>query len=111
MIKTMEPARGDHGETHLHPELLKQVVTFILAGGKGERLYPLTRDRSKPSVPFGGNFRIIDFTLSNCINSGMRRIFLLTQYKASSLMRHVVSGWSFLQCGTRGVHPGPSAPR
>lgn len=80
----------------LAPGDLKKVVTFVLAGGKGERLYPLTRDRSKPSVPFGGSFRIIDFTLSNCINSGLRRIHLLTQYKASSLMRHVIGGWSFL---------------
>ncbi len=80
----------------LHPESLRRVATFILAGGKGQRLYPLTRDRSKPAVPFGGSFRIIDFTLSNCINSGLRRIHLLTQYKASSLMRHVIEGWSFL---------------
>ncbi len=82
--------------TGTSPEDLRNVVTFILAGGKGERLYPLTRDRSKPAVPFGGAFRIIDFTLSNCINSGLRRVYLLTQYKASSLMRHVMQGWSFL---------------
>ncbi len=76
------------------PEQLKQVLTFILAGGKGERLYPLTRDRSKPAVPFGGTYRIIDFTLSNVLNSGLRRIYLLSQYKAASLMRHVKHGWN-----------------
>src|SRR6185295_10605793 len=65
-----------------------------LAGGQGERLYPLTRDRSKPSVPFGGLYRIIDFTLSNCVNSGLRRIYVLTQYKSASLMRHIKLGWN-----------------
>jgi glucose-1-phosphate adenylyltransferase len=67
-----------------------------MAGGKGTRLDPLTRDRAKPAVPFGGLYRIIDFTLSNCINSGLRRIFVLTQYKARSLDRHIASGWGFL---------------
>lgn len=67
-----------------------------MAGGKGERLMPLTRDRVKPAVPFGGIYRIIDFTLSNCINSGLRRIFLLTQYKSASLQRHVRLGWNIL---------------
>lgn len=77
----------------LHPDHLKGVLTFVLAGGKGERLYPLTRDRSKPAVPFGGTYRIIDITLSNCINSGLRRIYVLSQYKAASLMRHLKLGW------------------
>ena len=77
----------------LHPDYLKGVLTFILAGGKGERLYPLTRDRAKPAVPFGGAYRIIDITLSNCVNSGLRRIYLLSQYKSSSLMRHIAQGW------------------
>lgn len=67
---------------------------MILAGGKGERLYPLTRDRTKPAVPFGGIYRIIDFTLSNCVNSGIRRIYILTQYKSISLNRHVELGWN-----------------
>jgi len=67
-----------------------------MAGGKGERLYPLTRDRTKPAVPFGGIYRIIDFTLSNCINSGLRRIYLLTQYKSESLQRHIRLGWNIL---------------
>jgi glucose-1-phosphate adenylyltransferase len=75
---------------------VKDVLTLILAGGKGTRLEPLTRDRAKPAVPFGGLYRIIDFTLSNCINSNLRRVLVLTQYKARSLDRHVAAGWSFL---------------
>src|ERR671938_1905206 len=75
---------------------MRRVLTFLLAGGKGERLDPLTRDRAKPAVPFGGLYRIVDFTLSNCINSGLRRILVLTQYKARSLDRHIAAGWSFL---------------
>src|SRR5512135_2588416 len=67
---------------------------MVLAGGKGERLYPLTQDRAKPAVPFGGIYRIIDFTLSNCLNSGVRRINLLTQYKSLSLNRHIMQGWN-----------------
>jgi glucose-1-phosphate adenylyltransferase len=74
--------------------LLKDVVAILLAGGAGERLYPLTRERAKPAVPFGGPYRIVDFTLSNCINSGLRKIFLATQYKAQSLNRHVRMGWN-----------------
>ena len=75
--------------------VIKQnILTLILAGGKGERLYPLTRDRSKPAVPMGGLYRIIDFTLSNCINSGLRRIYVLTQYKSHSLDRHLKLGWN-----------------
>ena len=76
--------------------MMRKVLTFIMAGGKGERLYPLTRDRTKPAVPFGGIYRIIDFTLSNCINSGLRRIYLLTQYKSESLQRHIRLGWNIL---------------
>src|SRR3990167_2775416 len=72
---------------------MREVLTFILAGGKGERLDPLTRDRAKPAVPFGGLYRIIDFTLSNCINSGLRRIFVLIQYKSFSLQKHILAGW------------------
>lgn len=74
----------------------RRVLTFIMAGGKGERLYPLTKDRTKPAVPFGGIYRIIDFTLSNCINSGMRKIYVLTQYKSASLQRHIRLGWNIL---------------
>jgi glucose-1-phosphate adenylyltransferase len=67
---------------------------MVLAGGRGERLYPLTQDRAKPAVPFGGIYRIIDFTLSNCLNSGIRRLNLLTQYKSLSLNRHIMEGWN-----------------
>ena len=75
---------------------MNNVLTVILAGGKGSRLEPLTLDRSKPAVPFGGAFRIIDFALSNCINSGLRKIFVVTQYKAASLERHIERGWHFM---------------
>ena len=78
----------------LKPQIFKKVLTIILAGGQGERLYPLTKDRSKPSVPFGGIYRIIDFTLSNCINSGIRRIYVLTQYKSESLNLHLKTAWN-----------------
>jgi glucose-1-phosphate adenylyltransferase len=74
------------------------VLALILAGGKGARLEPLTRDRAKPAVPFGGAYRIIDFTLSNCLNSGLRRILLMTQYKAMSLERHITVGWQRYFC-------------
>jgi glucose-1-phosphate adenylyltransferase len=73
-----------------------RTVALILAGGRGSRLAELTNWRAKPSLPFGGKFRIIDFTLSNCVNSGIRRIGICTQYKAQSLIRHVQRGWSFL---------------
>lgn len=75
---------------------MNNVTAVILAGGKGTRLEPLTRQRAKPAVPFGGIYRIIDFTLSNCLNSGLRRVFVLTQYKARSLDKHVRRGWNFL---------------
>jgi glucose-1-phosphate adenylyltransferase len=71
-----------------------QTLTLILAGGKGERLYPLTRDRAKPAAPFGGIYRIIDFTLSNCLHSGLKHILILTQYRSFSLDRHVQLGWN-----------------
>ena len=77
---------------------MKDVIAVILAGGKGSRLEPLTRDRAKPAVPFGGGYRIADFALSNCLNSGLRKILLLTQYKASSLDRHINTGWSQYFC-------------
>jgi glucose-1-phosphate adenylyltransferase len=74
--------------------MFDDTLVIVLAGGAGERLYPLTRDRAKPAVFFGGPYRIIDFTLSNCVNSGLRRIFIVTQYKSLSLNRHVRMGWS-----------------
>lgn len=74
--------------------MLDDVVVIVLAGGAGERLYPLTKERAKPAVYFGGPYRIIDFTLSNCINSGLRKIFIALQYKSLSLSRHLRMGWS-----------------
>src|SRR4026208_391596 len=78
------------------PALLHDTVVIVLAGGAGERLYPLTKDRAKPAVYFGGPYRIIDFALSNCINSGLRRIFLATQYKSPSLNPHNGMGGSIV---------------
>lgn len=73
--------------------MMKDVLAVVLAGGKGSRLEPLTRDRAKPAVPFGGNYRIVDFSLSNCLNSGIRQMLILTQYKAMSLDRHINLAW------------------
>ena len=75
-----------------HPLALNRTLALILGGGAGTRLFPLTKDRAKPAVPFGGIYRIIDFTLSNCINSGLRRIFVLIQYKSFSLQKHILAG-------------------
>jgi glucose-1-phosphate adenylyltransferase len=75
---------------------MKDTLGVLLAGGAGERLYPLTRDRAKPAVTFGGIYRIIDITLSNCINSDLRRVYILTQYKALSLNRHIREGWNIV---------------
>jgi glucose-1-phosphate adenylyltransferase len=76
---------------------MRNVLCILLAGGAGQRLYPLTRDRCKPAVPFGGIYRIIDITLSNCVNSGLRRIYILAQYKQQSLSRHINQGWHMMQ--------------
>ena len=80
---------------------MDKVLAMIMAGGTGERLQPLTKVRSKPAVPFGGKFRLIDFALSNCINSGFRRIFVLVQYKSWSLQRHIQEGWGISSSGLR----------
>ncbi len=77
--------------------LARRTLALVLAGGRGSRLMDLTNNRSKPAVHFGGKFRIIDFALSNCINSGLRRIGVITQYKSHSLLRHLQRGWSFLR--------------
>src|SRR5246127_2384456 len=77
--------------------LARRTLALVLAGGRGSRLKQLTDRRAKPAVFFGGKFRIIDFALSNCLNSGLRRICVLTQYKAHSLLRHLQMGWSFLR--------------
>jgi glucose-1-phosphate adenylyltransferase len=78
---------------------MPKVLTVIMAGGAGDRLQPLTRERAKPAVPFGGKFRLIDFTLSNCINSGLRQIFVLTQYRSESLNKHIQDGWGISSSG------------
>ena len=75
---------------------MRDTLGVLLAGGAGERLFPLTRDRAKPAVTFGGMYRIIDITLSNCLNSDLRRVYILTQYKALSLNRHIREGWNIL---------------
>ena len=87
-------------ERHIS-RLTRETLALVLAGGQGSRLYDLTHWRSKPAVYFGGKLRIIDFALSNCINSGIRRIGVLTQYKAHSLIRHLVQGWTWVQAGSR----------
>src|SRR5277367_2925416 len=77
--------------------LTSGALAVIMAGGRGERLKGLTAQRCKPAAPFGGKFRIIDFVLSNCVNSGIRQIYLMTQYKGQSLIQHVQRGWSYLR--------------
>jgi glucose-1-phosphate adenylyltransferase len=84
------------GSVVRNSEIARNTFGIVLAGGRGSRLMQLTDWRSKPAVPFGGKFRIIDFTLSNCVNSGIRRIGVATQYKAQSLIQHLQRGWSFL---------------
>ena len=78
-------------------EAINQTLALVLAGGRGSRLKQLTDNRAKPAVHFGGKFRIIDFALSNCINSGISRVGVVTQYKSHSLLRHLQAGWSFLR--------------
>ena len=75
---------------------LKKLTTIIMAGGKGERLFPLTRDKAKPAITFGSLYRIIDFTLSNCLNSGIRRIYVLSQYGSFSLDQHLRQAWDIM---------------
>ena len=78
-------------------ELTRNTLALVLAGGEGSRLKDLTQWRAKPAVPFGGKYRIIDFVLSNCVNSDIRRIGILTQYKSHSLIRHIQRAWSFMR--------------
>ncbi len=89
----------DHASERFISALTKNTIALILAGGRGSRLKELTKWRAKPALQFGGKFRIIDFPLSNCINSGIRRIGVLTQYKAHSLIQHIQHGWSFMHAG------------
>ncbi len=90
-----QPARASSGR--YVSRLTGGTLAVIMAGGRGERLKDLTAHRCKPATPFGGKFRIIDFVLSNCVNSGIRQISILTQYKAQSLIQHVQRGWSYLR--------------
>jgi glucose-1-phosphate adenylyltransferase len=92
-----QPAQPSPDHMNLARQLPKQTVALVLAGGRGSRLQQLTNRRAKPAVYFGGKFRIIDFALSNCLNSGIRRIGVVTQYKSHSLLRHLQRGWSFLR--------------
>ena len=78
---------------------MEKLQTIVMAGGIGERLQPLTRARAKPAVPCGGKYRLIDFTLSNCVNSGLRKILVLTQYRSGSLNVHVQEGWGISSSG------------
>ncbi|PJC23261.1 MAG: glucose-1-phosphate adenylyltransferase [Comamonadaceae bacterium CG_4_9_14_0_8_um_filter_57_21] len=94
-VDSVTPERRVH-DPRFVSQLTRNSFALILAGGRGSRLHELTDFRAKPAVPFGGNFRIIDFTLSNCVNSGVRRVGVATQYKAQSLIRHLQLGWSFL---------------
>src|SRR5438105_15533530 len=88
------PAKHDP-QGLLMSQLARDTLAIVLAGGRGSRLGPLTDWRAKPAVPFGGKFRIIDFSLSNCVNSGVRRIGICTPYQAQRLIRHVPPGWRF----------------
>jgi len=93
-----KPAHNLQHDRHTQPHMLvRRTIALVLAGGRGSRLKQLTDRRAKPAVYFGGKFRIIDFALSNCVNSGIRRIGVITQYKSHSLLRHLQRGWSFLR--------------
>ena len=92
-----EVERRDEPAPRFVSALTRSTFAVLLAGGRGSRLHQLTDWRAKPAVPFGGKFRIVDFTLSNCVNSGVRRVAVATQYKAHSLIRHLQRGWSFLE--------------
>jgi len=95
MAMPRQPARASSGR--YVSRLTSGTLAVVMAGGRGERLKDLTAHRCKPATPFGGKFRIIDFVLSNCVNSGIRQISILTQYKAQSLIQHVQQGWSYLR--------------
>ncbi len=98
--KETQPILLDHYnyvKTKIATEVTRKTLVLVLAGGEGSRLGELTKWRAKPAVPFGGKYRMIDFTLSNCVNSGLRRIGVLTQYKSHSLIRHLQQGWNFMR--------------
>ena len=93
MPEKMAPKRESDfaGQQSLH----QRVLGIVLAGGKGTRLFPLTRERAKPAVPFGGKYRIIDFVLRNFVNSGIHSIYVLTQFRSQSMLQHLSEGWQF----------------
>src|SRR5512147_1748064 len=94
----MDPAHhiaGGVGGGRVLIDMRLRVLGMVLAGGRGTRLYPLTKDRAKPAVPFGGKYRIVDFVLSNLINSGVCSTYVLTQFKSQSLLEHLRDGWQF----------------
>ena len=95
--KAQEKNYRYYRDTNLGSELTRKTLVLVLAGGSGSRLKGLTEWRAKPAVPFGGKYRIIDFALSNCVNSGLRRIGVLTQYKSHSLIRHLQRAWGFMR--------------
>jgi glucose-1-phosphate adenylyltransferase len=98
MSTTDTPRSLVQQDRHMQPHMLvRRTIALVLAGGRGSRLKQLTDRRAKPAVYFGGKFRIVDFALSNCVNSGIRRIGVITQYKSHSLLRHLQRGWSFLR--------------
>ena len=90
-------SRRASGGARFVSRLTRETVAVVLAGGRGTRLGPLTDWRAKPAVPFAGKFRIIDFALSNCVNSQIRRILVLTQYKSHSLIKHLLNGWTYMR--------------
>src|ERR1700757_3739628 len=94
-MRAQNPLRGcdRYLAARLTMSLMRDAIGVLLAGGQGTRLLPLTRDRAKPAVPFGGAYRLIDFTLSNLVNGGFRRVAVLTQYKSHSLDRHLALAW------------------
>src|SRR3954462_12756710 len=92
----MHPLANASHESRAGRARMDSVLAVILAGGKGQRLEPLTRDRAKPAVPFGGIYRIIDFALSNCVNAGLKKISVLVQYRSRSLNRHIRDGWQIM---------------
>ena len=98
----------------LERALYVRVLGIVLAGGKGTRLFPLTRERAKPAVPFGGKYRIVDFVLSNFINSGINSIYVLTQFRSQSLLQHLSEVWQFSRRAEESLHhsrPGADAVR
>src|SRR5438067_12940721 len=88
-----------------------RILAMVLAGGEGRRLAPLTRDRAKPAVPFGGIYRIVDFALSNCLNSGLAKLLVLVQYRSRSLNQHIRDGWGVYFNTARGEFIEPLPPQ